>query len=266
MEVVPLDAADEVAALAADAIEAPGARPTRRGARAGHRLEPAADVPRAGPPAPRRHRRRRTTTSRCFLLDEYVGLPAGHPQSYRATIARELTDDLGIAGARVHGPGPRPTRQHAGPRYEAALADRRRRRPAGARHRRRRAPGVQRAGLVAGLAHPDQDADRRGPARDNARFFGSADEVPQHVLTQGLGTILRARHLLLIADRRGQGGGGRRRRRGPALRVLPGVGAAAAPARDGAARRRGRRRGLDRRRPLPRGVRRQARLAGPLSP
>ena len=35
--------------------------------------------------------------------------------------------------------------------------------------------------------------------RDNARFFGSLDEVPRHVLTQGLGTILRARHLLLIA-------------------------------------------------------------------
>ena len=34
---------------------------------------------------------------------------------------------------------------------------------------------------------------------DNARFFGSADEVPQHVLTQGLGTILDARHLLLLA-------------------------------------------------------------------
>ena len=35
--------------------------------------------------------------------------------------------------------------------------------------------------------------------KDNARFFGSAEEVPTHVLTQGLGTILRARHLLLIA-------------------------------------------------------------------
>ena len=34
---------------------------------------------------------------------------------------------------------------------------------------------------------------------DNARFFGSADEVPQHVLTQGLATILDARHLLLLA-------------------------------------------------------------------
>ena len=34
---------------------------------------------------------------------------------------------------------------------------------------------------------------------DNARFFGSIDEVPHHVLTQGVGTILEARHLVLVA-------------------------------------------------------------------
>jgi hypothetical protein len=38
-----------------------------------------------------------------------------------------------------------------------------------------------------------------GPREDNARFFGSIEDVPRHVLTQGIGTILRARHLLLIA-------------------------------------------------------------------
>ena len=34
---------------------------------------------------------------------------------------------------------------------------------------------------------------------DNERFFEPPDEVPHHVLTQGLGTILEARHLVLIA-------------------------------------------------------------------
>ncbi len=34
---------------------------------------------------------------------------------------------------------------------------------------------------------------------DNARFFGTPDEVPVHCITQGLGTILRARHLVLLA-------------------------------------------------------------------
>ncbi len=36
---------------------------------------------------------------------------------------------------------------------------------------------------------------------DNARFFGGdVDAVPRHVLTQGLGTILEARHLVLLAS------------------------------------------------------------------
>ena len=35
--------------------------------------------------------------------------------------------------------------------------------------------------------------------RDNARFFRSLAEVPHHVVTQGLGTILEARHVILIA-------------------------------------------------------------------
>src|SRR5690606_19652277 len=34
---------------------------------------------------------------------------------------------------------------------------------------------------------------------DNARFFDSLDDVPTHAITQGLGTILRARHLALLA-------------------------------------------------------------------
>ena len=34
---------------------------------------------------------------------------------------------------------------------------------------------------------------------DNARFFDTPDQVPMHCITQGLGTILRARHLVLLA-------------------------------------------------------------------
>ena len=35
---------------------------------------------------------------------------------------------------------------------------------------------------------------------DNARFFGgNLDEVPTHCITQGIGTILKARHLVLLA-------------------------------------------------------------------
>jgi glucosamine-6-phosphate deaminase len=34
---------------------------------------------------------------------------------------------------------------------------------------------------------------------DNARFFASDDEVPRHVITQGIGSILDAHHVVLIA-------------------------------------------------------------------
>lgn len=35
---------------------------------------------------------------------------------------------------------------------------------------------------------------------DNARFFdGDADAVPRHCITQGLGTIMDARHIVLVA-------------------------------------------------------------------
>src|SRR5690606_5744062 len=34
---------------------------------------------------------------------------------------------------------------------------------------------------------------------DNARFFDSPEEVPTHAITQGLGTILQARHLVMLA-------------------------------------------------------------------
>ena len=35
--------------------------------------------------------------------------------------------------------------------------------------------------------------------KDNARFFDSIDDVPHHVVTQGLGTIMDARHVVLVA-------------------------------------------------------------------
>jgi glucosamine-6-phosphate deaminase len=140
----------------------------------------------------------------CFNLDEYVGLPLGHEQSYRATIARELTDGLGISPDRVNGPDPDlDGLPGAGERYEALIAA---------------AGGVDVQFLGIGsdghLAFNEPGSSLASRTRiktlteqtrkDNARFFGSAEEVPTHVLTQGLGTILEARHLLLIATGEGK--------------------------------------------------------------
>ena len=123
MEVVPLGSADEIAALAADVFEAVVRR------------KPAAVLGLATGSTPlpayqeliRRHAAGvgpSYAAVTCFNLDEYVGLPAGHEQSYRATIARELTDGLGIGPDRVNGPDPssRPACRRPGQRYEALIA------------------------------------------------------------------------------------------------------------------------------------------------
>ena len=196
MEVVPLSSVDEVAALAADTIEAlVRARPDCvLGLATGSSPVPAYAELVA------RHRAGTGPAYdqvRAFLLDEYVGLSPGHPQSYRATIARELTDDIGLPAEHVAGPDPAdvPT---AGAAYEAQLLA---------------AGGVDLQVLGIGgdghLAFNEPGSSLSSTTRiktlteetrrDNARFFGSIDEVPHHVLTQGLGTILRARHLLCIA-------------------------------------------------------------------
>lgn len=201
MEVVPLSSAAEAGAVAADAIEAlvrtrPDAvlglatgsspLPTYQELLARHRAG-------TGPSY---------DAVRCFTLDEYVGLPAGHPESYRETIHRELTDGLGIARDRVATPDPSDV-QRAGERYEAAIVA---------------AGGIDLQVLGIGsdghLAFNEPGSSLASLTRiktltertrqDNARFFGSADDVPRHVLTQGLGTILRARHLLLVATGAGK--------------------------------------------------------------
>jgi glucosamine-6-phosphate deaminase len=135
-----------------------------------------------------------------FLLDEYVGLPAGHPESYREVIRRELTDELGLDPAVVHGPdGATSDPLEAAQEYERQLL------AAGP-------VAVQVLGIGAnghlGFNEPGSSLASRTRLKtlteqtrsDNARFFGGeVDAVPRHVITQGLGTILGAEHLVLVA-------------------------------------------------------------------
>ena len=57
-----------------------------------------------------------------FALDEYVGLPREHLESYHSVIQREVTEPLGLNPSRVHVPdGEEATIATAGERYEADL-------------------------------------------------------------------------------------------------------------------------------------------------
>ncbi|WP_280438884.1 6-phosphogluconolactonase, partial [Nocardia cyriacigeorgica] len=73
----------------------------------------------------RRHREHGLDFSACraFLLDEYVGLPKTHPQSYFSVIRAEFTDQVNLDPERVSGPdGEAVAIPAEAQRYAAALA------------------------------------------------------------------------------------------------------------------------------------------------
>lgn len=135
------------------------------------------------------------------LLDEYVGLPTGHPEAYREFIRREFTDHTDLPPDRLFGPAvdvPGPELADACARYEALLGE------LGGVDLQ--LLGIGRDGHI-GFNEPGSSLASRTRVKtltdatrgDNARFFSSLEEVPRHVVTQGLATILAARHLVLIA-------------------------------------------------------------------
>lgn len=148
-----------------------------------------------------RHHTKGLSFAQCsaFTLDEYIGLPRDHPESYRQVIRREFTEQVDFPRARVHGPDSGaldlPEACNA---YEDSI---------------RAAGGVdlQILGIGSdghiGFNEPGSSLASRTRIKtlteqtrqDNARFFDSPDAVPMHVLTQGLGTIMDARHVLLVA-------------------------------------------------------------------
>jgi len=151
----------------------------------------------------RRHRERALITDGLSLvaLDEYVGLPPGHPESYLSFVRRRISEPLGVPDARVVVPDG----AAADPEEAAAEHERRIRRLGGA--------GLQIVGIGAnghlGFNEPGSPFDgvtrvvRLADAtrRDNARFFGGdPDAVPTHAITQGIATIMSARRILLVAS------------------------------------------------------------------
>ncbi|GAA3204785.1 glucosamine-6-phosphate deaminase [Microbacterium terregens] len=159
---------------------------------------------------------------RGFALDEYVGLAPAHPQSYRSVITREVVEPLGLDPARVRIPdGSLEGIEHAGEDYERALVD------AGGvdlqllgigtdGHIGFNEPGSSFASLTRVKTLTMQTRE------DNARFFDSVDDVPRHCITQGLGTILRARHLVLLAFGEGKAEAVAGAVEGPLTASLPG--------------------------------------------
>jgi glucosamine-6-phosphate deaminase len=135
-----------------------------------------------------------------FNLDEYVGLRANNPQSYRAYMERELFGRIDIDRSRTHLPACEPGAdpEAVGPRYEALIV---------------KAGGIdlQVLGIGAnghiGFNEPTSSLSSRTRVKtlsretldSNRRYFDDPAEQPQIAITMGIGTIRDARNILLLA-------------------------------------------------------------------
>jgi glucosamine-6-phosphate deaminase len=138
--------------------------------------------------------------ARGFTLDEYVGLPAEHPERYRTVIDAVFVSRVDFGPDAVRGPdGEAADIPAACAAYEHAIRD---------------AGGVDLQILGIGtdghIAFNEPGSSLASRTRiktltrqtriDNARFFGDdVESVPTHCLTQGLATIMEARHVILVA-------------------------------------------------------------------
>ena len=158
---------------------------------------------------------------RGFALDEYVGLAPEHPQSYASVIRAEFVEPLGLDPAQASVPPTEPVDlRAAADTYEASIA------AAGGVDLQ--LLGIGTDGHV-GFNEPGSSLASRTRVktlteqtrRDNSRFFRSLDEVPLHCVTQGLGTIREARHLVLLAFGAGKAAAVAAAVEGPVTASLP---------------------------------------------
>lgn len=139
---------------------------------------------------------RRVTT---FNLDEYVGLGPQHSASYKRFMEKNFFRHINIPPEQTHIPdGLTDDIPGHCQEYEDRI---------------RKAGGIdlQILGIGSdghiGFNEPTSSLASRTriktltqeTVKDNARFFNSADEVPQHVITMGIGTILDSKACLLLA-------------------------------------------------------------------
>lgn len=201
MEVIILDSSEEGARLAADSVTALFRRRPDGVLGLATGSSPIAIYEELARRVERGHLS--LAKARAFMLDEYVGLAEDHQERYRTVIQRDFVSKVDIRPEAVRGPdGTARDLIAACASYEKAMAD------LGGIDLQ--LLGIGTDGHVAFNEPGSSLASRtriktltRQTRADNARFFGGdLEAVPQHCLTQGIGTILEARHVLLVASGR----------------------------------------------------------------
>lgn len=135
-----------------------------------------------------------------FNLDEYVGLAADHPGSYRYYMDEKLFNGIDIRKENAHVPNGLATDlQEECDTYEQLISE--------AGNMDFLVLGIGLNGHV-GFNEPGTAFDSRTHVveltentRDvNSRFFNHIDEVPSEALTMGLGTIMDAKEIILLVQ------------------------------------------------------------------
>lgn len=134
-----------------------------------------------------------------FNLDEYVGLPKEHPESYISFMKKNLFSRIDIDMKNVNIPNGLADDIAAECKRYSALLE-------------KASVDIQVLG-IGGNGHiafnePGTPFDSKThrvhltqkTISDNARFFSTIDEVPKSALTMGIGEIMRAKKLLLLAN------------------------------------------------------------------
>ena len=134
-----------------------------------------------------------------FNLDEYIGISPMHPQSYHSFMWEKLFSHVNVSIKNVHIPdGLAKDVPMACAHYEEKIL------AAGGIDLQ--LLGIGTDGHI-GFNEPTSSLASRTRIKtltpqtrqDNARFFERAAEVPFHVITMGIGTILDSRHCVLLA-------------------------------------------------------------------
>ena len=121
-----------------------------------------------------------------FNMDEYVGLPEAHPESYHAFMARNLFDHIDCPKENIHIlNGNAPDLVAECRHYEEMI---------------QQAGGIDL--FIGGIGPDGHTTDTRIA---NSRFFGGKPEnVPAHALTVGVGTVMDAREVMILVNGHGK--------------------------------------------------------------
>ncbi len=135
-----------------------------------------------------------------FNLDEYVGIPPEHPQSYHYYMYNNFFNHLNMKKENINiPPGDEKSVHKVCEDYEQRLCS--------VGRIDLQVTGIGTNGHV-GFNEPDQELNvnthlidlKEETIEANSRFFSSPEEVPRQAISMGMGSIMKAKKIIMLAN------------------------------------------------------------------